>query len=171
MPKIAAFILSGMAYIYCAGHEALASEAITPLRTTMVFTIQSVKDKHIVPIRSPDGRTVYRLSVEPDFDADNNVMNLNLVLRRPSDTVDSPNRFDPTGRAHGYQKWIFGVSDFARGAQKSLYGERRTIILRKVGLEADIDVLKAVVIPDDNSMSGYYWKELDLGIYIHRLIH
>jgi hypothetical protein len=121
-----------------------------------------------VPIKSTDGNVAYLLSLEPDFDAGHHVVTLELVLRRPSDRSDAPNLLDPTGRRHGLQSYDFAADDLAQGVQKSAFGERRTVSLKKLGLVIRIAVVKVAV--SSISSGSYKIDSLDLQIEVDNLV-
>jgi hypothetical protein len=127
--------------------SAATKPTIVPLRTSVTFSSQSPENRWSVPIKSPDGSTVYVLSLEPDFDVGRHVVTLELVLRHPGDKTDAPNLLDPTGRRHGLQAYEFAADDLARGMQKSACGEKRTVSLKKSGMVVRIAVSKATVSP------------------------
>ena len=147
--------------------SAAARPEITPLRTSAVFSAQSPENRWSVPIKSPDGKTAYVLSLEPDFDVGHHVVTLELVLRRPGAKPDAPNLFDPTGKRHGLQTYDFAADDLAQGVQKSAFGEKRTVSLKSLGLVARIDVSKATVSPV--SAGNYQLDALELQIEVDNL--
>jgi hypothetical protein len=89
---------------------------------------------------------------------------LELVLRHPSDKTDAPNLLDPTGSRHGLQAYDFAADDLAQGVQKSAFGEKRTVSLKKSGLVVRIAVSKATVSPI--SAGNYQLDALDLQIEV-----
>jgi hypothetical protein len=144
--------------------NAVAKLLIIPLRTSVTFSAQSSESRWSVPIKSTDGRAVYVLSLEPDFDVRHNVVTLELVLRHPHDKSDTTNLLDPTGRRHGLQAYDFAANDLAQGVQKSAYGERRTVSLKNLGIVLRIVISKATV----NTISPGNSKidELDLQVEV-----
>ena len=144
--------------------NATVKPQIVPLRTSLTFSAQSAENRLSIPIKSTDGKTVYILSLEPDFDVGHHIVVLELVLRRPHDKTASPNRLDPTGMWHGYQPYIFGGRDFTQGVKKSLYGEKRTVSLNNLGLMVRITVSKATVSPV--SGDDYQFDALELQIEV-----
>jgi hypothetical protein len=142
--------------------NATAKPRIVPLRTSATFSAQSPENRWSVPIKSPDGSTAYVLSLEPDFDVGHHVVTLELVLRRPGDKTDAPNLLDPTERRHGLQAYDFAADDLAHGAQKSAFGEKRTVSLKNLGLVLRIAVSKALVSPI--SAGNYQFGSLELQI-------
>jgi len=144
--------------------SAAAKPPIVPLRTSVTFSSQSTGNRWSVPIRSTDGGTVYILSLEPDFDVGHHIVTLELVLRHPSDKTDAPNLLDPTGSRHGLQAYDFAADDLAQGVQKSAFGEKRTVSLKKSGLVVRIAVSKATVSPI--SAGNYQLDALDLQIEV-----
>jgi hypothetical protein len=133
--------------LFWSGNRAYAAGNASVIPYNGILTYPSEKNQTLssIPIRSSAGAVLYDLSLEPDFDVGHHVVVLNLVLRGPADSSDSPNRFDPTSKAHGYQKYVFAASDFSNGIQKSMYGKKRTIELDSSGVEVQIDVQAATV--------------------------
>jgi hypothetical protein len=146
------------------GSNAAAKPPIVPLRTSATFSSQSLENRWSVPIKSTDGSTAYVLSLEPDFDVGHHLVTLELVLRHPGDKTDAPNLLDPTGRRHGLQSYDFAAGDFAQGIQKSAFGTKRTVSLKKSGLQLRIAVSKATVSPI--SAGNYQLDALDLQIEV-----
>jgi hypothetical protein len=144
--------------------NAMARPRIVPLRATATFSSQFPENRWSVPIKSTDGRTVYVLSLEPDFDVAHHVVTLELVLRKPGDNADAPNLLDATGRRHGLQAYDFAADDLAQGVQKSAFGEKRTVSLRSLGLVVRIAVSKAAV--SLISAGNYQLDALDLQIEV-----
>ena len=144
--------------------DAAANPRIVPLRTSARFSAQSAENRWSVPIKSTDGRTVYVLSLEPELDVGNHIAELELVLRRPSARNDAPNLLDPTGIWHGLQACDFPGRDLAQGVQKTVFGEKRTIHLKRLGLVVRIAVLKATVSPI--SAGDFQIDALDLQIVV-----
>lgn len=128
-----------------ANATATARPRIVPLRTTATFSSQSPESRWSVPIKSTDGSTAYVLSLEPDFDVGHHVVTLELVLRKPGDNAEAPNLLDPTARRHGLQAYDFAANDLAQGVQKSAYGERRTLSVKKLGIVLRITISKATI--------------------------
>jgi hypothetical protein len=92
-----------------------------------------------------DGFQKYTLSLEPDFDVYHRIVVLTLVMHHVDEDEDAQNLLDPSGRAHGYQKYIFAASDFANGPERSVYGESRSILIDSLGLLFNIGIRKAIV--------------------------
>ena len=69
-------------------------------------------------------------------------MALDLVLRRPHDRTDAPNLLERLGSWHGLQDYMFAAGDFAQGAQKSVFGEKRMISVKRLGLVIQVSVSK-----------------------------
>jgi len=144
-----------------------SSETVSPLKVDFVFSAKSGVIPLSVPISAPNMGVGFRLSLEPDFDIHHNVVVLVLSLRHLNDSTDASNLLDPTGRSHGYETYIFAASDFVHGARQSLDGEKRTVILTKLGLELRIDVYKALVdvIPERSAAEPRYrFNQLSVGV-------
>jgi hypothetical protein len=144
--------------------EISEKRGIVALRTTATFSAQSSEKRWSAPIRSTDGRTAYVLSLEPDYDAGHHVVLLELVLHRPGDKSDAPNLLAPTRRWHGLQRFHLNADDLAQGAQKSVFGARRTFTLKELGIVVRLAVLKATVSPI--SSRNYQLDALDLQIEV-----
>ncbi|MGA8366656.1 MAG: hypothetical protein ACLQMT_10100 [Candidatus Acidiferrales bacterium] len=145
--------------------NAAAKPRIVPLRTSVHFSPRSSLGQWSVPIKSIDGRTVYVLSLEPDFSVGNHLATLTLVLRHFGDKDDAPNLLDPAGIWHGIQPCDFVANDLAQGAQKSVFGDKRTISRKDLGFVVRIIVSKAVVSPI--SAGNYQLDALDLQIEVN----
>jgi hypothetical protein len=147
--------------------SAVAKPRLIPLRTSLTFSSRSPEGSWSVPIKSTDGRTVYVLSLEPDFDVGHHIVTLELVLRHSADKSDAPNLLDPTGSRHGLQAYDFVADDLAKGVQKSAFGEKRTVPLKSLGLVLRIAVSKAAVSP--TSAGNHQLDALDLEIEVDNL--
>jgi hypothetical protein len=147
--------------------SAAARAEIIPLRTRAVFSAESPKNRWSAAIKSPDGKTAYVLSLEPDFDVGRHVITLELVLRRLGAEADAPNLFDPTGKRHGLQAYDFAADDLAQEIKNSAFGEKRIVSLRRLGLVVRIDVSKAAVSPV--SPGNYQLDALEIQIEVDNL--
>jgi hypothetical protein len=144
--------------------SAAANPRIVPLRTSVTFSPQSAEGRWSVPIKSTDGHTAYVLSFEPDFYVGHHLEGLTLVLHHFGDKTDAPNLLDPTGIWHGIQACDFVANDLAQGVQKSVFGDKRTVSLKTLGLVVRIAVSKAAVSPI--SAGNYQIDSLGLQIEI-----
>jgi hypothetical protein len=162
--RVAQYILVPSLTILGLLSDAAASPRIVPLRTNVSFPSESAVNRWSVPIKTTDGRTVYFLSLQPDFSVGHLLAALTLVLHRSGDKADAPNLLDPMGTWHGIQPCDFVANDLAQGVQKSVFGERRTVPLKSLGLVVRISVSKATVSPI--SASNYQLDALDLQIEV-----
>jgi hypothetical protein len=160
-------LLVGLFVGFFSSNSNAAEPRIVPLRTQAAFSAQNAQNLWSVPIKSPDGRTIYVLSLEPSNDNHHHPVLVSLVLRRTGDKPDSPNRLDPTGNWHGLQAYDFAGRDLKQGAQKSAFGKERTVTLKKLGLVLHIGVSKAVV--SQVSPQFYQVDALDLQIAVDNL--
>lgn len=142
----------------------VARAGIVPLRATATFSAGSPENRWSVPIKSSDGRLAYVLSLEPDFDVGHRVVTLELTLRRPDEKANSPNLLDPTGRRHGLQAYDFAADDLAHGAQRSVFGARRMVSLKNLGLVLRVVISGARVTPI--STGRYQFNALVLQISV-----
>jgi len=149
----------------CVPSNAAGKPRIIPLRTSATFSAQFPDSRWSVPIKSTDGHTVYTLSLEPYRDVKNHIAGLDLELRFAHDMSDAPNLLEPVGRWHGLQAFNFAGTDFAQGAEKSGFGENRTIYVKRADLMVRIDVSKAVV--SQVSTGEYQFDRLDLQIDVY----
>jgi hypothetical protein len=144
--------------------NAATNPRIVPLRTNAAFSSESAKKHWTARIKTTDGRAAYVLSLEPDYSVGNHLAVLNLVLQRSGDKPDAPNLLDPTGIWHGIQPCDFVANDLAQGAQKSVFGVNRTILVKNLGLAVRITVAKAMVSP--TSAGNYQLEALNLQIEV-----
>jgi hypothetical protein len=68
------------------------------------------------------------------------VEGLVLWLKRPHDNANAPNLLAAIRNWHGMQDFMFPAGDFKDGVKSSLYGEKRTICVKKLGLVVRIGV-------------------------------
>lgn len=144
--------------------DAASKSRIIPVRTNVSFSSQSSEDRWSIPVKATNGSTVYVVSLDPEFSVGQHLAALTLGLRHFGDTPDAPNLLDPTGIWHGIQPCDFVASDFTRGIKKSVFGEKRTIRPKSVGLVIRIVVSKATVTP--TSANTYQLEALDLQLEI-----
>lgn len=147
--------------------RAATGPRIIPLETEAVFSVENAGTQWSVPIKSTDGMTVYILSLEPFDDNRHHPVLVSLVLKRVGDKRESPNRLAPTGNWHGLQAYDFAGGDLKDGVQKSTFGERRTVVLKDLGLIIHINISKVVVSPV--SAEFYEVNMLDLQIEVNNL--
>lgn len=95
---------------------------------------------------SPGGQA-YRLSLLPEKDTAGRVVVLELVLQKRSSTDHEANLLDTTGRLHGYQPYFFAASDFAHGAYRSAYDDKRDMNIRSIGMDIQVKVISVAVEP------------------------
>jgi hypothetical protein len=160
---LAVLVLSAL----CSLSNAATNPRIVQLRAEAHFTAaQSAQNHWSAPIKSSDGGTVYVLSLEPDvFHADDHhVVGLSLVLRRPHDKPDAQNLLAAIKDWHGVQDFMFPAWDYKQGVKGSLYGAKRTISVKNLGLAAQITVSKAKV--SQFSGNDYQLDALDLKIEV-----
>jgi hypothetical protein len=132
------------------------------------FSAGSARSEWSIPIKSTDGRTVYILSLNPEFWAGaQEVEGLDLVLRRSSEKRNATNLLAPTGNWHGLQSFNFPAVDFANGVEKSVFGGKRTIFVRRLGLAIEVEILKAKIGP--TRLEQYELEELGLKIQIDNI--
>jgi hypothetical protein len=138
------------------------------LQTIATFSSKFPENRWSVPLKSTDGQTLYILSLEPDFDTRRHVITVELVLQHPGAKADSPNLLDPTGKRHGLQPYQFPSAGFVQGIDKSTFGRKRTVVLKKLGLIVEMTVLKAEVSPTTSgNAGGYQIDTLEVHITVH----
>ncbi len=130
--------------------NAAASPRIISVRTSVSFPSHSSKDRWSFPIKTTDGSTVYVLSLDQDFSVGNHLAVVTLVLHRFGDKPGAQNLLDPPGIWHGIQPCDFVANDLAHGIQKSIFGEKRIITRKDLGLVVRIAASTATVSPTSN---------------------
>jgi hypothetical protein len=145
-------------------NAAAVSQGVS-LQETATFSSKLPENHWAVPVKSTDGQTLYILSLEPDFDIWHHVVTVELVLRYPDAKADSSNLLDATGKLHGLQRFHFAAADFAQGVGKSVFGRRRTIVLKELGLIVEMTVLKADVTPTPSG--SYQIDKLEVHVTMH----
>ena len=109
-------------------------------------------------LRSHD-RRIFKLTLFQDMDTYKQAIVLELILHNYGKSdIDEPNLFDPTGKLHGYQKYDFAALDFTKGIRKSLYGDRRELLVRGSKLRMFVKIVKVGVkkVPEINPGSPEY---------------
>jgi len=144
--------------------DAAAKPRIIPVRTSVSFSSQSSENRWFLPVKSTDGSTVYVLSLDPEFLVGHHLAALTLGLRYFGDKLDAPNLLDPAGVWHGIQPCDFVANDFAKGIQKSVFGEKRILPRKNLGLVVRIVVSKATVSQTSNY--NYQLDALDLQLEV-----
>jgi hypothetical protein len=117
-----------------------------------------------VPLQSKDGRTIYVLSLEPDYEVGHQIEGLDLVLRYPRDRRKDSNLLAPVGIWHGLQNYMFPAGDFLQGVEKATFGKSRTISVKKLGLEIRATILKASISQLTDGSPKLDGLELDIGV-------
>lgn len=158
------FVLALLFATLALSMDSVAQPPIVPVRTTATFSSSTPKDRWSVLIKSNGGRTVYVLTLEPELDVGRHVLTLVLALRRPGQKNDTANLLDPSGSWHGLQPCYFPAKDLAQGAKKAVFGEKRTIVLKRLGIVLQITISNAKVSPI--SGGDYQLETLDLQIEV-----
>jgi hypothetical protein len=146
---------------------------VIPTEATLDYVDRAAKNSSEISIENVQKKVAYNLAIDPEFDVDNHLVGLSLMLHRSGDKADAPNLLYENSNWHGYQPFIFAASDFAFGADKSIYGKQRTVRLKTLGLEIQIKVLKAAVssIPKSTTAGdGNQFDELQLQIHVRSLL-
>jgi len=125
--------------------DAAAKPRIIPVRTTVSYSSHLSEPSWSIPIKTTDGSTLYILSLEQGFAVGHSLAVLKLVLRHFTDRPDAPNLLDPSGIWHGIQPCDFVANDLAKGIQKSVFGEKRKLSRKDLGLVVRITVRSAIV--------------------------
>ena len=142
-----------------------AKHKILPLHVDASVSTQPGKSSWNTPIKGAGGAEVYVLSLEPDFDVGDNIVTVELVLRRAGSLSDAPNLLDPTGSRHGLQMYDFAANDLAKGPEASVFGAKRVVVLDRFGLVVTAEILSATV--KQVSSGNYRLDRLDLQIEVN----
>lgn len=163
--KIGVAVCLLVALVGC--HVGIAQELASG-RNIVAYSRGDSHTSSSLALESPRG-TVHRLSLVPDVDTRRHVVVLDLRLQRAGAVPDDVNLFEPTGKLHGYQPHFFAASDFADGPRKSLYGARRVIPLRDLGMTVEIRIVDVHVerISDPVAGSAFEFDSLKLEINTH----
>jgi len=132
-----------LAAIACLSGHAAVARRIVPLQVSATFSAQSPNSLLSHPVTSPDGRVLYILSLEPEIDVHNRIVCVDVDLHRPG--VRDTNLLEPEGRWHGIQPYTLVADDLVRGPDRSIYGDSRLIVARKLGLALRITVVEAEI--------------------------
>jgi hypothetical protein len=99
---------------------------------------------------SPANKKVYILSLEPDLDVGRHVIGVDLVLRDADEPKTNENLLSPAKNWHGLQPYNFVASDLLSGADRSVFGARRSIKItsRELDIEIQIVDVKLTALPD-----------------------
>jgi hypothetical protein len=144
--------------------NAASKPRIIPVRTSVSFPSHSSEGRWSFPIKTTDGSTVYVLSLDPDFYVGNHLAVVTLVLHRFANNPGAQNLLDPPGIWHGIQPCDFVANDLAQGIQKSVFGEKRIIPRKDLGLVVRIAASSATVSPA--SAGNYQLDALNLQIEV-----
>lgn len=109
---------------------------------------------------------MYALRLEPDRDVSGDAVMLELVLSEAGNSDDA-NLLNPTGRARGYQSYMFAAGDFAKGIDTSEFGRVRKIVPPNIGILVEIQVIEADIVPTAKGSSyPYEFERLRLRVSV-----
>lgn len=144
--------------------NAASKAKVVPFHAQVAFSGQSTERPWSAPLQSTDGRTLYVLSLEPDYEVGHQIEGLDLVLRYPRDRRKNSNLLAPVGIWHGLQNYMFPAGDFLQGVEKATFGKSRTISVKKLGLEIRVTILKASISQLTDGSPKLDGLELDIGV-------
>lgn len=139
-----------------------AQQAILPMHGRPSYSSSAREQFWSAPVKSPDGKTVYILSLVPDYGPYHHLLTIELRLSRPDDAPGSANLLDPSGKLLELQAYHFNARDFSHGIAKSAFGPVRTFTLPSLGLLVRCKLSRAVVGPTPEGR--FEWKELQARI-------
>ncbi len=99
---------------------------VFPVHATLVYLASSPTTPSL-KVEAIDGKS-YELALKPGLDAKDNVVVVDLVLRRVG---SDQNLLEPTGRWHGLQAFNFGANDLANGPDRAIYGATRKFLIKR----------------------------------------
>jgi hypothetical protein len=79
--------------------------------------------------------------MEPEADVGKHVIGVDLVLRNADEPKTDENLLSPPGNSHGLQPYNFVASDLLHGADRSVFGARRSIKVTSRKLNIVIQIL------------------------------
>lgn len=90
---------------------------------------------------SPSNKKLYILSLEPEVNVAKHVIGVDLVLRNAEKPKTDENLLSPAGNWHGLQPYNFVATDLMHGADRSVFGVRRSIKVTSRKLNVVIQIL------------------------------
>ena len=138
---------------------------IVPKRMHAQFSQRDSAKTWTDHLDSPANKKVYTLSLEPDRDVGKHVIDVDLVLRDADEPKTNENLLSPAKNWHGLQPYNFVASDLLNGADRSVFGARRSIKITSRELDIEIQILgvKIGALPD----GAHEIDELKLEISAH----
>ena len=122
-------------------------------------------------IKAANGSAAYVLTMEPSSDIKNNLVGIDVVMRRPGARSDTRNLLEPPYRWHGYQEYMFAGSEFKNGANGSIFGTTRGILVQNRKLHLKFTIIDVETKPTDvpTSPNDYAFNKLVLDIEVSNL--
>lgn len=122
-----------------------AQQQISPLHIKAAFSQSRSTNPWSTFVRSADGKRAYKLYFHLERNVKGSLVGINLVLNDVGHLSPDSNLLSPTGNWHGVQPYAFVASDLLKGPDKSAFGSRRKIEVKRRGLVVEISVLNAKV--------------------------
>jgi hypothetical protein len=99
---------------------------------------------------SRSNKKLYVFTLQPDLNAAKQVIGVDLVLRDARNPNTDDNLLSPAGNWHGLQQYNFVATDLKHGADKSVFGARRSIKVTRKKLTVVIQIQdeKIRALPD-----------------------
>jgi hypothetical protein len=116
---------------------------------------------------SPSNKKLYDLSLEPEVNGAKHVIGVDLVLRDTENPNTDGNLLRPARNWHGLQPYNFVATDLMHGAEKSVFGARRSIKVTSKRLNIVIQILDAKIraLPDGT----HEFDDLKLAVSVENL--
>jgi hypothetical protein len=124
--------------------------SIAPKQVQAEFSLKNSTKPWADHLYSPSNKKLYDLSLEPEVSVAKHVIGVDLVLRNADNLKTDENLLRPAGNWHGLQPYNFVATDLMHGADKSVFGLRRSIKVTTKKLTVVIQILdeKIRALPD-----------------------
>lgn len=124
--------------------------SIAPKQMQAEFSLENSAKPWADHLYSPSNKKLYDLWLEPEVNVAKRVIGVDLVLRNAENPKTDENLLRPAGNWHGLQPYNFVATDLMHGADKSLFGARRSIKVTSKKLTVVLQILdeKIRVLPD-----------------------
>ncbi len=122
-------------------------------------------------VEAGNGSAAYVLVLEPSLDIKNNIVGIDVVMRRPGAAREARNLLEPPYRWHGYQQYMFAASEFKSGPNGSTFGATRNIVIKNRKLSLKFTVVDVATKSTDvpSLPNDYAFNKLVLDIEVKNL--
>ena len=142
--------LGGASFASAPPEQGVPPTSIAPKQMRAEFSPENSTKPWTDHLYSPSNKKLYDLSLEPEVSVAKHVIGVDLVLRNAENPKADENLLRPAGNWHGLQPYNFVATDLMHGADKSVFGARRSIKVTSKKLTVAIQILdeKIRALPD-----------------------